>query len=80
MGDNVFVKLGEFSSACLNTVCGVPQGTVSGPKLLIMYINNFKSSVLKFVIFANDTNIFNFGDNIKIVLEYMTEEINKLST
>lgn len=75
-----FVKMGEHKSECLDIVCGVPQGSVLGPKLFIMYINDIckVSEILKFVLFADDTNIFGSGENLQQLLDLITSEFIKI--
>ena len=54
--------------------CGVPQGSILGPILFLLYINDLpRSCSLTSIIYADDTNLFVTGRNIE-------ECINKINT
>ena len=44
----------------LEIKCGVSQGSILGPLLFILYINDIvhSSSIAKFIMFADYTNLF----------------------
>jgi len=75
-----FVLMGNHRSVSLSISYGVPQGSVLGPKLFILYLNDiFKvSNVLKFTVFADETHFFCCGENLQQLMEMVTIEINKL--
>lgn len=76
-----YVYFNGINSDLSNVTCGVPQGSILGPKLFILYINDIcnVSNVLKFVIFADDTNIFCSHEDIKYLCEQVSIELQKLS-
>ena len=74
--------LNSSSSEQLPVVCGVPQGSVLGPLLFILYINDIcnVSKVLNLILFADDTNLFKSGSDLSILCNEISTELSKLYT
>ena len=70
-----YVKIEECKSELMDVVCGVPQGSILGPKLFIIYINDMikTSKLLKFILFADDTNIFCSGKDVNELSKLVTQ-------
>ena len=65
----------DASSTLSNVNCGVPQGSVLGPVLFLVYVNDIASVVpdSKLKLFADDTNLFISGtDEAKLRDKYST--------
>ena len=75
-----FVQIDECASTLLSVTCGVPQGSILGPKLFILYINDIcnASTSLKFTLFADDTNVFYSGVGIQTMCEHISRELDEV--
>ena len=73
-----YVASGEHSSTLQDIACGVPQGSVLGPMLFLLYINNL-CNLVKFILFADDTNIFCSSDSISGSHDVLNSKLSKLS-
>ena len=59
----------------------MPQGSILGPLLFILYINDIinSSPLLKFIIFADDTSIFYSHSNLATLTNHFNCELSKIS-
>ena len=78
------VKNGEKSSYVSTVVpvtCGVPQGSVLGPLLFLIYMNDIHSNLVhsSCILFADDTTLYYTGKNLAEIIDYIKVDLNILS-
>ena len=74
-------EIGSTQSKLDYIKCGVPQGSILGPLLFLLYINDivFSSNVCKFTLFADDTSLF-FSHKNKIEgAKILNAELSKIA-
>jgi len=77
-----YVSVNDSSSDVCTVNIGIPQGSVLGPLLFILYINDMSSSsnVLNFVHFADDTTVFMRHDNVDELKRMVNVELAGVDT
>ena len=76
-----YVVFGESESPQRDILVGVPQGSILGPLFFLLYINDLPaaSSFFRYILFADDTNIFASGKDKGDLLSGLNSELGKLS-
>ena len=81
MNRKQYVSLNGYNSQMLNIKCGVPQGSLLGPLLFLVYINDFcrSSDVLSFILFADDSNLFFSHNNPLTLVNTINSELENVA-
>ena len=74
-----YVSVNGINSESDVLTYGVPQGSILGPLFFILYINDFtnSSSVLSFILFADDSNLFFSHINLNYLVNTVNDELKQ---
>ena len=77
-----YVMYNGHKSDAKSICCGVPQGSILGPLLFLLYINDIAnvSTVLFSILFADDTNSLASGKNLDQLVHTVNNELEKIVT
>ena len=77
-----YVNLQGTESQIKCVTCGVPQGSIIGPLLFILYINDMANVSNKIfpILFADDTTVLIEGNNLDVIMTSLNSELDRINT
>ena len=76
-----FVSINGYNSDLIPVIYGVPQGSVLGPLLFLIYINDLHKAIryCKVHHFADDTNLFHTNKSVKNLNKLVNHDMKQLN-
>ena len=70
----------DYNSGRKHITHGIPNGSILGPLLFIIYINDFSgdADLLFSILFADDTSVFIEGINYVKVIDILNQELKRI--
>ena len=79
-GRKQFTSIKGVNSSLEDILCGVPQGSILGPILFLILINDLpNASKLFTILFADDTTLQYSSENLKSLYDYANSELLKIA-
>ena len=73
------VNLGNEFSSPSKLPCGVPQGSILGPLLFLLYVNDMPQAVsCELLLYANDTCLICVGKDIQTIDDQLNEDFSSV--
>ena len=71
----------DSNSSLQATLCGVPQGSILGPLLFLVYVNDMESAVsCKLFLYADDSVLVSSGKDIPEIEKTLSSELSKIQS
>ena len=68
-----------FSEKC-SVECGVPQGSILGPLLFLLYVNDMRAAVkCKLLLYADDSALIVSGEDVSVIEQTLESELESLN-
>ena len=76
-----YVSINGFNSKLEHIHCGVPQGSILGPLLFLIYINDLNCAIRYCSVhhFADDTNLLNYNNSVKRMNKQVNQDLKNLT-
>ena len=74
------LQIGDTHSDSCSIKCGVPQGSILGPLLFLIYVNDMRAAVsCKLLLYADDSALLTSGKDVSEIEGVLSRELESLS-